>query len=622
MGGQCREGIAVMSFFPLQISLAFDPLSLFFVFTILLVSVPSAIYSTGYLKHEYLPGKIKSGWALLAAFVLSMLLVVSVNNALAFLVAWEIMSLVSFFLVVFDGDDPRSVKAGVIYIVMTHIGTAFITAAFLLIYRHSQSFDYAAMKQSCLALPGAEKNVIFLCLLTGFGTKAGIVPLHVWLPYAHPQAPSHVSSIMSGVMIKTAIYGLIRFVMLILGVNSLWWGNLILVLASVSCLVGVMYALTEHDIKKLLAYHSVENIGIILLGLGASMVFTSLQAPLSAKLAMAAALYHLVNHAVFKSLLFLCAGSVYKATGLRDIEKLGGLIKAMPWTAGFFLVGAMAISALPPFNGFISEWLTLQVLFAGALNGPAGMRVLMAIYAAVLALTGGFAAACFVKAFGITFLAMPRSKNAADAHEAPVSMLAPMGFLALMCAALGLLAAPALRILSGIAGYVTGTSGSFDFSVNNFIISPQLNGAARVSGPLIAIVLAGTAAAAYLALNLVYGKRKAREYNTWDCGYYRLDARTEYTASAFSKPFRMAFSFFYRPSRRTEVKRETPYYVESMRHEISVTPIFKKYIYEIVIKRFFSTSNYISRLQSGSIHFYLAYILATLILLIVFMNRF
>ena len=598
-----------MNFFNLNYSLVFDPLSLFFVFVILLISIPSAVYSVGYLKHEFSHKKIVSAWILLFLFVLSMLLVVTVSNALLFLICWEVMSLVSFFLVVFDTEDKKSIKAGIIYIVMTHIGTAFITASLLVMFQYAHSFDFIAMKQACLAMPANTKNIVFLFLLIGFGTKAGIVPLHIWLPYAHPQAPSHISSIMSGVMIKTAIYGIIRFVIFILGANTFWWGNLILIFASISCLVGVMYALMEHDIKKLLAYHSVENIGIILLGVGASIVFTSINLPVLAVLSLAAGLYHLVNHAIFKSLLFLGAGSIYKATGLRDIEKLGGLIKTMPYTAVSFLIGSMAISALPPLNGFVSEWLTLQVLFSGMINLTGASKISMCIYAAALALTGGLAAACFVKAFGISFLALPRSDEAKNAKEVSAWMYIPMFFLSALTLIFGIFAAQILKVLSKIAESASGLSPAPVYKFN-------------LSLPLTALALVLIAAAVYLSVRYIFGPRKVTIGKTWGCGYYNLDSRTEYSATAFSKPFRIAFSFFYRPSRKTEKISDSFYHVKSFKHETSITPVFNKYIYDFILKNTLDTANYLSRFQSGSIHFYIAYIFIAIVFLIVFMGRF
>ena len=600
-----------------------DPFSLFFLCVILLISSVSAVYAYGYVKDEYSPKKTVLAGLLFTAFMLSMAAVVTTGNALVFLVFWEIMSLVSYFLVVFETEQKRSVNAGAIYIIMTHIGTAFIAAAFVLLYKQAGSFDLVAMKTAALTMPPAAKNLIFVFLFIGFGTKAGVVPLHLWLPYAHPQAPSFVSSVMSGVMIKIAIYGLVRFVFFVLGVNALWWGNLVLFFAALSCLVGVIYALMEHDLKKLLAYHSVENIGIILLGVGASMVFIKLNLPVLAVLALSAGLYHLLNHAVFKSLLFLCAGSVYRSTRLRDMEKMGGLIKLMPWTAAFFLFGALAISAIPPLNGFVSEWLTLQAFFAGAMQCPAvGTKAAMGVYAAVLALTGGLAAACFVKAFGITFLAIPRSEDVKKAREAPFSMKAAMAFLALLTLSLGVFAGPVLGVISKVSAFAAGSCGMLvpraDFSSGVYTITPSLSGPAALS-PAFLLLLLVTAAGAGAALVFVLARRrKVTAVPTWGCGYYELDARTEYTSTAFSKPFRLAFSFFLMPYRRTEKINESHYHIKSFRYELYNTYIFKRYLYQFGLKMTLRAARSLKRLQAGSIHLYIAYIFLTVLALMIF----
>ncbi|MCX5698803.1 MAG: proton-conducting transporter membrane subunit [Candidatus Omnitrophica bacterium] len=600
----------------------FDPLSLFFLFVIFIVSLPSAIYSLGYLKGEYSSAKIILSWFLLAVFVLSMAAVVTVGNVLIFLVAWEIMSLVSYFFVVFDTTHEKSIQAGTIYIIMTHIGTAFLIAAFMIMYKYAHSFDFFAIKNACLTMPAPTKDIIFLLFLVGFGTKAGIVPLHIWLPYAHPQAPSHISCIMSGVMIKTAIYGIIRFVIFLLGVNSSWWGVLILILAVITCLVGVIYALMEHDLKKLLAYHSVENIGIILLGVGLAMFFASLNLPYLAVFSLIAGLYHLINHAIFKGLLFLCAGSVYKATGTRDIEKLGGLIKTMPHTAAYFLLGAMAISALPPLNGFVSEWLTLQAFFLGALNVMGGIKLFLGICAAMLVLTSGLAAACFVKAFGITFLAQPRSHYAQEAKEVALSMRAGMFFLALFAVIFGLAAALIIKLLAKVSGSALGIDiSNMGFSLNNFTLSPQAGKSIYLSTPLLALwlIILGTAGFVFYML---LGRKKAVIYKTWDCGYYKLDSRNEYTATAFSKPFRIAFSFFLLPYRKTQKIRESFYHVKSFSYDTHTTPVFRKYIYEPLLAVIIKSAKSMRRIQPGSIHLYLAYIFSALLLLIIFMHKF
>ena len=608
------------NFFNIRLSFLFDPLSIFFIFTILAVCLASAVYSIGYLDKKYSSGKIAYNWSLFITFIASMLAVVTVSNAVVFLIAWEIMSLVSYFLVIFDHKEPKSIQAGAIYLIMTHIGTAFIAAGFLMMHKYANSFDFISLKEACITMPSNVKNTVFLFLLVGFGTKAGIVPFHIWLPYAHPQAPSHISSVMSGVMIKTGIYGIIRFIIFILGVDSIWWGNLVLILAGISCLVGVIYALMEHDIKKLLAYHSVENIGIILLGVGASMVFLKLNMASLAVFSLIAGLYHLVNHAVFKGLLFLCAGGVYNAAGTRDIEKLGGLIKKMPVTAFSFLIGAMAISALPPLNGFVSEWLTLQVFFAGSLTGyMAGLKIFFSLCAAVLALTGGLAAACFVKAFGMVFLGMPRSKKAEAAQEVSVSMKAGMLFLVFFTIALGLGAGVIFKLLGRVAASVAGIDiSSLNFGLNNFMTMPGSLNSVSLSVPLIAVILGFIAIGVYLGL----GKTKIRKYNTWDCGYYKLEPRNEYTATGFSKPFRIAFNFFLMPYRKIEKTRRSFYYVKSFKYETFTTPVFKKYIYYPLIGMMLAAAKFMRRLQPGSIHLYISYIFITILMLIIFINKF
>ena len=607
----------------LNFTLLFDPLSLFFIFVICVVSLPAVIYSFSYLKGEYPSAKITLAAILLAVFIFSMLMVVSVSNVLFFLVAWEIMSLVSYFLVVFDTTHERSVKAGMIYIVMTHIGTAFLIAAFMIMYKYAGSFDFPAIKNACQAMPGGAKNIVFLLLLTGFGTKAGLVPLHIWLPYAHPQAPSHISSIMSGVMIKTAVYGIIRFVISILGVSSGWWGTLLLVTAVISSLVGIIYALMERDIKRLLAYSSVENIGIIFMGIGLGMFFINRNLPYLAVFSLAAGLYHLVNHAIFKGLLFLSAGCVYKAAGTRDIEKLGGLIKKMPQTAFLFLIGTISISALPPFNGFVSEWLTLQGFFLGAHNVTGGMKLFLGICAALLALTSGLAAACFAKAFGVTFLALPRSRYAEEAKEVPLAMRMPMFFLAALTLVFGLAASVILRLLVKIAGSASGIGISgMSFSLNNFVLSPQMGKNVYLSAPQIALALAVLGSAGFIIYRLFAVKREDAVSKTWDCGYYKLTSRNEYTATGFSKPFRIAFSFFLLPYRKTQKIRESFYHVKSFAYETHTTKVFKKYIYDPVLALVFKSAKSMRRIQPGSIHLYLAYIFITLLLLIIFMPKF
>ena len=352
------------SFFPaLSLSFHIDLLASFFIFVICLLSLCCSIYGLGYVKHYYKKYNIGSLGFFYNLLISSLLLVVTISNGLFFLIAWEIMSISSYFLVVYDRNDENNVKAGSLYLIMTYVGTSFIILAFLFLYKYTGSLDFSVIKSNVGLIPATIKNLIFIFALIGFGTKAGIIPFHIWLPDAHPAAPSHVSALMSGVMIKTGIYMMIRLFMDILQPIPTWWGIVILLIGAISALLGVLYALTEHDIKRLLAYHSIENIGIILLGLGSALTFYSLGMPALGMLGLMAALFHTLNHAIFKSLLFLSAGSVINEMHTRNMEEYGGLIKFMPQTALFFLVGSMAISALPPFNGFFSEWITFQTLF-------------------------------------------------------------------------------------------------------------------------------------------------------------------------------------------------------------------------------------------------------------------
>ncbi len=351
------------------------------------------------------------------------------------------MALAAYCLVSFEHEKPEARSAGVLYFVMSHIGTGCIMLGFLLLFQATGGYGFAgfhALSGNADWLSSGSRNAAFLLFLLGFGVKAGIVPLHTWLPAAHPVAPSNVSAFLSGVIIKTGIYGMARVFFYFLGTPPMWWGVTVLTIGTISAVLGVLYALMQHDLKRLLAYHSIENIGIILMGFGASLMFLHTGHPLLATLALIAGLYHTINHAVFKGLLFLGAGAVLHATHTRDMEHMGGLAKRMPQTAFFFLVGAVAISALPPLNGFVSEWLTYQSLLQGFGTTDSLVRLMFPIGGALLALTSALAAACFVKAFGITFLAQPRSEAAAQAHEAPLTMLLGQGVLVAACVFLGL----------------------------------------------------------------------------------------------------------------------------------------------------------------------------------------
>ncbi len=597
-----------------NVSFCFDPLAVFFILVIAISAVPSFVFSVGYLKAHFSRQRQKACTVLVALFVLSMCAVVSASNLLFFLFAWEVMSLVSYFLVVFEHEHESSIQAGTIYLVMTQIGTSFLLAAFLIMYARAGSFDFSAVKAAAVSFPAGLKNLLFIFLFVGFGVKAGVVPLHIWLPYAHPQAPSHVSSMMSGVMVKVAIYGMIRFIFVVLGIGQAWWGALVLALAGISCVVGVIYALMDNDIKKLLAYSTVENIGIILLGVGAGMILWHQGFEILACAAIAASMYHIINHSVFKGLLFLCAGSIYSATGTRDMEKLGALIKRMPQTAVCFLVAAMAISAIPPLSGFVSEWLTFQVLFAAARENILGQRLLFTLAITCLSLTSALAAACFVKAFGISFLGLPRSRHACEAKEVSFGMRFAMIFLSILTVGLGIFAgfvwkallyvARDLFKIQPVAGVLPTGGISIDFPFSGVSLNVLL----------VTLVFAASMAVVYM---LVYaGRRRVRLIGkTWDCGYYQLTPRTQYSDTAFSKPFRVAFSFFLLPYRKSEKIRETFYHVKQFTYETQTTSVFKRYLYQPLLRGIFNTAHRVKVFQMGSIHWYLGYIFVTLLLL-------
>src|SRR3972149_9787737 len=363
-----------------------DRLSAFFILVISIATLAVSIYSTGYVKEYF--GKKNIGYLgfLYNIFILSMIMVVSANNAVMFLIVWEMMSLISYFLVVYEHEKPEVRKAGFIYIVMTHIGTGFILLSFLILAGASGSFNFETFNSA--VIPPLLKDIAFLFALIGFGAKAGIVPLHIWLPYAHPAAPSNVSALMSGVMIKTAIYMLIRVFFDFLGAGVMWWGFIVLSVGVISALTGIMYAVVEPDIKRMLAFSSIENVGIILIGLGASMIFLAAVSPTLSAIAAIAALYHLLNHSVFKGLLFMGAGSILYSTHTKNIEELGGIIKKMPLSSILFFIGILSISALPPFSGFVSEWLTFQSLLLSFSMDDTFIRIALSISAAALALTG------------------------------------------------------------------------------------------------------------------------------------------------------------------------------------------------------------------------------------------
>jgi hydrogenase-4 component B len=496
------------------------------------------------------------------------------------------MSLTSFFLVMFDYEKKETQKSGLFYFVMTQMSTLFLMLAFIIVYNFTGSFDLKPVSDASPALQG----VVFISLFIGFGIKAGIMPFHKWLPYAHSASPSNVSALMSGVMIKVAIYGLVRYLLNVLE-PDLWWGVVILIFGVVSALLGVIYALKEHDIKRLLAYHSIENIGIILLGIGLYVIFRELGLPELAFLSLAAGLFHTLNHALFKSLLFMTAGSVVMVMSTRNIEEMGGLIKKMPYTGTLFLIGAVAISALPPLNGFVSELMIFQAFFQSFSMGSPSMAILLFIGLSLFALTSALAAACFVKAFGIIFLATPRSEEAAKAHEVAPGMIIGPAILAALC------------FLFGIGSYQI-----FNYLGYRSPIPDML---------VIALILTGFLIVSLLFIRLAANRRK-RISDTWACGLPALNARMEYTASGFSDPILTIFTWIYRTSksiRRNYWDKQSSLF-KSGYAEVRTFNFFEGRLYMPVVRLVQRVSRYVSDKHNADLDTLILYSFLAIVILL------
>ena len=601
------------------LALRLDSLGAFFLVVIGIGAIPAAVYGAGYsAAYEDGRASLRLLGVMFNLFLLTMSLVTFADNVLTFLLMWEGMSLTSYFLVMTETDEETTRNAGLWYIAMTHAGLVMLMAAFLLLAGGTGSGAFADLRAIAPSLNPGVRDTVFVLAFLGFGSKAGIVPLHVWLPRAHPAAPSHVSALMSGVMIKMGVYGLLRLALDLLGGGPAWWGGLVLAIGVVSALLGVLYALMEHDLKRLLAFHSVENIGIILIGIGAGLMFHRYGLMPLAALGFIGGLYHVLNHATFKGLLFLGAGSVLHATHTRNMEEMGGLIKRMPWTALFFLIGAAAISALPPLNGFASEWLVFQSLLGGVNIPVPEVALLMPVAVGILALTSGLAAACFVKAFGITFLALPRSSEAAHALESPLSMQFGMGLLALACIGLGVApfaVVPVLgRILAGLGGLPDTRA---EFTLNVSLQTPSAFG--QMSPTLMALgllLLLGLVPSVLWLLRLNYRRRLS---DSWGCGRVGQTARMEYTAIAFAEPLKRVFAEIYRPMKELTVDFHpgSKYFVQSIEYRSGITPWFEQSLYRPFLESATFVAQQVRRLQAGSLHLYLLYIAVVLTLLLV-----
>jgi formate hydrogenlyase subunit 3/multisubunit Na+/H+ antiporter MnhD subunit len=510
-----------------------DALAAFFLAVTNLGGAGASLFAIGYGAHEKAPGRVLPFYP---AFLAGMNLVILADDAFTFLLAWEFMSLASWALVMAHHKDGDNRYAGYVYIIMASFGTLCLLLAFGLLAGGGGGYSFAEIRGTNASLPG----VVLILVILGAGSKAGLVPLHVWLPLAHPAAPSHVSALMSGVMTKVAVYGFIRIIFDLNGPPAWWWGIVVIPLAGLTCVLGVLTALMQHDLKRLLAYHTVENIGIIFIGLGLALAFSAYNMPAPAALALTAALFHIFNHSLFKSLLFFGAGAVLTSTGERDMEHLGGLMQRMPFTAFTFLTGCVAISALPPLNGFVSEWLTFQAILLSPEVPSWGIKMIVPAVGAMLALSAALAAACFVKAFGVTFLGRPRSRVAEQAQETDRASLAAMLIFGALCLLAGIFPGFVIDALAPVTQGLVGGRLPGQSNLSWFSIVPIGAGRSSYNGLL---VFAFVTISTLIAVEVIhrFASRALRRGPPWDCGFPDTRPATQYTADSFAQPIRRVF---------------------------------------------------------------------------------
>jgi len=586
-----------------------DALTAFFLVVMNLGGAAASLFALGYGRHEETPGRVLPFYP---AFLAGMNLVLIAADAFTFLFAWEFMSLSSWALVMAHHRRPGNAAAGYLYLLMASFGTLALILAFGLLAGASGGYAFDAIRQ---APPSAGIAAVVLVLaLIGAGSKAGLVPLHVWLPLAHPAAPSHVSALMSGVMTKVAVYGFVRIVFDLLGPPAWWWGALVPLIGGVTAVMGVLYALMEHDLKRLLAYHTVENIGIIFIGLGLALAFEANEMSGAAALALTAALLHVFNHSVFKSLLFFGAGAVLNSTGERDMERLGGLIHRMPRTALAFLIGSAAISALPPFNGFVSEWLTFQAILLSPALPQWLLKFLVPAVGAMLALSAALAAACFVKAFGITFLGRPRTQVAREAAETDRWSLTAMFALAALCLLAGILPGYFIDALAPVIHALTLANLPRQEQLDWLTIVPIAQSRSSYNGLLLFFFIVLSAGVAAEVIHR-FASAAVRRSDAWDCGFPDPSPATQYTAGSFSQPIRRVFgSVVFRAGE--EVHLPPPGDVRPARLEVRLHDVPWDVLYAPTARLVGFAAERLNRLQFLTIRGYLTLVFGALVALL------
>jgi hydrogenase-4 component B len=586
-----------------------DALSAFFLVVVDLGAVAASLFALGYGQHETSPGRVLPFYP---AFLAGMNLVVIADDAFTFLFSWEFMSLSSWALVVAHHRVPDNVRAGYVYLVMASFGTLALLLTFGLLAGPDGLFTFAQIRATHPAT-GIGALALLLALI-GAGSKAGVVPLHVWLPLAHPAAPSHVSGLMSGVMTKVAVYGFVRIVFDLVGAPAWWWSMVVLAVAGVTTVMGVLYALMQHDLKRLLAYHTVENIGIIFIGLGLALAFKAYDTPFAAALAFTASLLHVFNHSLFKSLLFFGSGAVLNATGERDMEHLGGLIHRMPRTAFVFLIGCAAISALPPLNGFVSEWLTLQAILLSPQLPSWGLKILVPAVGAMLALSAALAAACFVKAYGVTFLGRPRTRAAEDATETDPYSLAAMMLLASLCLLAGILPGLFIDGLAPVSSALIGARMPAQIGAQWLSIVPIAASRSSYDGLLVFLFIAASGMLAAFAIHRLASDR-LRRAPAWDCGYPDASPATQYTAMSFAQPIRRVFgTFVFQASESVDMP--LPGDIRPARLTVHLRDLIWDYLYAPVAEAIGMAATRLNRLQFLTIRQFLTLVFSALVILL------
>jgi len=600
--------------------LNFDHLSGFFIAIIGIVTTAVSIFGPSYVR-DYERGYYSQTLMGIATglFVAGMQLVVLADDTFAFMIAWELMSVSSYLLVAYEHFESANRRAAFIYLLMAQIGAILILLAFGVLSGFGSDLSFAALRVN--ELSPFWMAIAFTLAFAGFGMKAGIVPLHLWLPEAHPVAPSHISALMSGVMLKIAIYGFIRFTFDLLGSTPWTWGVAVLIVGSITALYGVLYALMQHDLKRLLAYHSVENIGIIFIGLGLAMIFFGSGYPKLGLLGLIGALYHTLNHALFKSLLFLGAGAILQRSHEYNLDHMGGLIRHMPWTALFFLIGCLSISALPPFNGFVSEWLIFQTALQATVLKGGVLRALIPITAAMLALTGALAAACFVKVFGVAFLGQGRAKRVRHVREARPAMLAAQGLLAGLCVLFGVLPTITVAALGTITQQLTGESLASATRHGWLWLTPVSPEVASYSAPIICLGIVTAIAVWAIVYFSLRNKRRTKpvpRVDPWDCGFGSLGSRMQYSPTAFTMPIRVIFQPAFRLHEENvrEMDDRLPVKPITLRYLLHVEDLSWNILYKPVELMIHKTSRLVGRIQTGQLRHYLAYSFITLLFML------